>query len=172
MDRKLPFGVVMERLKSALGLSTDLDLANLLGMSSSNYANRKASKSIPFDLVIPLCESRSVSLDWVFTGAGSSVVGRKLEEHPAQPLDLPLLGEIAYDVAAAAGHADPDGVRRISFYAGSIYERVVREPAGEKRKLSIREAVALAADIDRGWQGSSEHGLPTGAAADASPTRG
>lgn len=172
MKHELPFGVVMERLKSALGLSTDLDLAQLLGMSSSNYANRKASKSIPFDLVIPLCISRSVSLDWVFTGGGSSVVGSKLQERPAQPLDTNLLGEIAHEVAAAVGHVDPDGVRRIGLYAGSIYSQVANEPAGEKRKASIRESSALAAAIDRTMQGASSIGVSTGAAGDAEPIGG
>ena len=41
IKHELSFGMVAERLKRALQLSTDLEVAALLGMSSSNFANRK-----------------------------------------------------------------------------------------------------------------------------------
>lgn len=71
MDREYDFEAVMSRLKTITNAGSYNELAEMLGISSSGYANYKKRNSIPFEKVAALAHSRNVSMDWVLTGEGS-----------------------------------------------------------------------------------------------------
>jgi|GEM_PF-2152059 len=62
------FDAVAARLKAAVDVRTDSQLAEKLGISASAYANLKARGSIPHDKVISLAVAHNVNLHWLFTG--------------------------------------------------------------------------------------------------------
>lgn len=68
MTNERNFDRVISRLKHAVDVRTDSQLARKLGISASAYANLKARGSIPHDKVIALAESHNVNLHWLFTG--------------------------------------------------------------------------------------------------------
>jgi len=63
MEYELNFNVIFDRLKSALNLKSDSQIAELIGMSTSAFSNLKKRGSIPFDKVIVLAKSNCINLD-------------------------------------------------------------------------------------------------------------
>lgn len=59
---------VILRLKKALNISTDIELANYLGISKSTLSNWKARNTLDLPLLFSLCEQ--ISIDWLLTGKG------------------------------------------------------------------------------------------------------
>jgi hypothetical protein len=64
------FDNVMHRLKSVLRLENDKDLASRLDLSPSSFANRKGTKSLPYEPIVRLAKSENLNLDWIFRGVG------------------------------------------------------------------------------------------------------
>ena len=59
---------VILRLKKALNISTDIELATYLGISKSTLSNWKARNTLDLPLLFSLCEQ--ISIDWLLTGKG------------------------------------------------------------------------------------------------------
>lgn len=59
---------VIQRIKDALKISSDAELANILGIKRSTLSNWKARNTIDFDVVFSKCES--INADWLLTGRG------------------------------------------------------------------------------------------------------
>jgi len=64
------FDAVMTRLKSAVSTKNDGQLAEILGLSGSSFANLKKRNSIPYQKVIALSISKNLNIHWLFTGYG------------------------------------------------------------------------------------------------------
>ena len=147
------FDPVIGRLKAALGLKTDAALHDLLGMSSSRYANRKRSGSIPFDQVIALCNSRNVNLNWLFYGEGPTFQDGRTVNSPAT-FDPELLMRIYAALARCyakkgfnpeQGSAQTFGMILIAQAAG-IYSSAVFESDESARKRRIEAESEASAD--------------------------
>jgi hypothetical protein len=144
----LQFEVVMGRLKAALGLRSFAELARLLGLSTSGYANRKKGSSIPFGAVIELAASRHVSLDWLFRGVGDAKTdGSKVPSPPPAAVDPLVFGWILKELESAFGLAlhgkvEVSSVQHaavLGMLAGQIYNEVVHIPAEKVRNMMIRD---------------------------------
>lgn len=61
--------LILNRLKEALNITKDTDLACLLGVSKSTLSNWVSRNSIDYDKVFSLCEH--ISIDWLLTGQGN-----------------------------------------------------------------------------------------------------
>lgn len=59
---------ILGRLKSALGLSTDMALAERLGVAQNTMSMWKARGILDYEKLIPLCEQNGLSLDWIISG--------------------------------------------------------------------------------------------------------
>lgn len=98
---------ILNRAKTAFNISSDVQLAEILGVSKSTLSNWKARNSIDYTILFTKC--KQINLDWLITGDGSP------EKEPAPlvsvtqefPLrtdrkievqDIPL-----YDMSATAG---------------------------------------------------------------------
>lgn len=143
---ELTFSVVMGRLKAALGVESDTELAQMLGMSTSNYANRKRGESIPFDMVLPLAISRNVSIDWLCTGAGSTFMdGESVDGIRYSQVDIALLQSVAHALESAFAANTPDRlktVRAATLMGGLlavIYNKVTAETDPAVRARRIQE---------------------------------
>lgn len=60
---------VLNRLKEALSVGTDKELADLLGVKKATLSNWRNRNSIDFPLVFSFCEH--VNIDWLITGRGN-----------------------------------------------------------------------------------------------------
>ncbi len=68
MAGEFPFEPVMDRLKEALGVRRDAELLPVLGLSSSNYANRKKAGSVPLEDVARVATEKDLDLNWILNG--------------------------------------------------------------------------------------------------------
>ena len=62
---------IIERLKQSLGVETDAELANYLGIDPRGISNWRARQTVPMDLILTKCGH--VDLNYVFRGAASAV---------------------------------------------------------------------------------------------------
>ena len=61
---------VFDRLKKALSLNSDVELAERLGVSKSGLNGYRVRDTIPFAQIVGLCKKESMSLDWILLGQG------------------------------------------------------------------------------------------------------
>ncbi len=59
---------ILNRLKSALSIGTDTELADFLGIKKATLSNWRNRNSIDFALVFSVCEQ--INIDWLVTGRG------------------------------------------------------------------------------------------------------
>ncbi|MFQ5672853.1 MAG: helix-turn-helix domain-containing protein [Nitrospinales bacterium] len=64
---------VIKRIKSALKLRYDYEVAKKLNLSETALSERKRRNSIPTDKLIILCEREGINLDWLLTGKENNV---------------------------------------------------------------------------------------------------
>lgn len=62
---------IIERVKSTFECNSETEVANLLGISKTALANHKSRNTIPYEALFTFCESKDISIDWLFTGKGS-----------------------------------------------------------------------------------------------------
>lgn len=60
---------ILDRLKTALSISSDQELCKALGVAKSTISNWRKRNTIDFKLLFTLCEQ--INLDWLITGRGS-----------------------------------------------------------------------------------------------------
>lgn len=61
-------GDILNRLKTALLLGTDTELADFLGIKKATLSNWRNRNSIDLPLVFSFCEQ--INIDWLITGRG------------------------------------------------------------------------------------------------------
>ncbi len=59
---------ILSRIKEGLNLTSDTELANLLGINKSTLANWYSRNTMDYDLVFSICEH--LNLNWILTGEG------------------------------------------------------------------------------------------------------
>ena len=64
---------ILNRIKIALDVKTDVELSLLLKRTPSTISNWRDRKTIDYDLVIEKCE-KYANLDWIFLGRGSKEI--------------------------------------------------------------------------------------------------
>lgn len=76
MKSENKFEDVISRVKVALKITGDSELAEQLGMSRTAFSNRRTKGSIPYEKLTEVLSSRNVDLRWVFTGNVDTTVLR------------------------------------------------------------------------------------------------
>ena len=61
---------VFDRLKKALSITSDVEIAERLGVSKSGLNGYRVRDTIPFAQIVKLCKKESMSLDWILLGHG------------------------------------------------------------------------------------------------------
>lgn len=126
------FSTVMARLKDALDVANDVGLCQALGLSRSNYANKKVAGSVPFEAVVALCQEKGISIDWVFSGTGTKLTN---SEHQGVIPSVEVMGCILVEVDAAiqkAIDAMPQNqsaygkptIHQLGVLGAAVYERI------------------------------------------------
>ncbi len=110
---------IVDRIKTALYLDTDGDVAEALNMSNTALSNHKRRGSIPYEPISTLCEAKGLSFDWLLTGEGPKERGAVKE-----PFPLLKSEEVANPTVAA-----------LAKKLEAIYEEGNRKDRGEVRGL-------------------------------------
>ena len=85
MKSEFNFETVIGRLKKALQIKEDKQMAELLGMSPAAFNGRKKSDSIPFDAVISLSAKENLDYNWLLTGEGTMLKGGGANDENMSP---------------------------------------------------------------------------------------
>lgn len=72
-------GKILDRLKEALSLGTDTELANLLGVKKATISNWRNRNTIDFPLLFSICEQ--INIDWLLTGEGEMLKTNRISRH-------------------------------------------------------------------------------------------
>ncbi len=74
------FEIIVKKLKKALNISTDKELAIKLNMSVTTFSERKRTNSIPNNEIIELCISEKLDLNEIYSESVNTIkVDYKLE---------------------------------------------------------------------------------------------
>jgi len=167
------FGVVMERVKDALKLTSAADVAAALGLKRNAFYNRRAAGSIPYQELVALAGRHDLRVDWVLFGIGQPFrdTGDSAAELPARAsVDSELFGEIVFELERAFQEIAPHsaGAKALGGLAAMVYNKFQFTTTGKVRRAMIRhEALELArvarvmeqsgpADAQRGKRGKRE----------------
>lgn len=66
--QKRDFDKITERIKAYKSIRYDIDVAELLGMTQSAFAERKRRNSIPYEELIRFCDEEKIPYQWLFDG--------------------------------------------------------------------------------------------------------
>jgi hypothetical protein len=146
------FEIRVQRLKEAIGVKTDIDLARALGIRQSSVASARERKSIPPKWIIELSHKHAISSDWLLYGEGPKYRKDARQISPqsclsVSGLDLDLLKEIVVIVEETLGeqklYLPP---KRKAELIALLYEEFAE--VGERKEISkgkiLRFARALA----------------------------
>ncbi|MBI5426839.1 MAG: helix-turn-helix domain-containing protein [Nitrospinae bacterium] len=64
------FAAVLARLKEVKALRHDSEVAALLGLGKTAFAERKRRNSLPVDKLAVFCEKESINMNWILSGRG------------------------------------------------------------------------------------------------------
>lgn len=77
--------VVIERLKLVVGVTTDAELCESIGLTRQKLSNWKARDSVPYTLCVQIAMDRNASLDWLLLGRGSRLINESTIAEPFHP---------------------------------------------------------------------------------------
>lgn len=104
---------ILARIKRAMSLTTDTELAAFLGINKSTLSNWSKRGSLDFELVFSKCEQ--ISADWLLTGTGNMVKGEAIacnevqEKKEAYRPTVSQLGKIPLvSISAVGGFGNVD----------------------------------------------------------------
>lgn len=136
MVNKCSIGLsVLNRMKKALNVDRDKDVAEYFGINQQQVYNWKTRGTIPLDQCIQLRLEKGVSLDWLLLGIGDDEeAGRAhLELKDPDYIEVPL-----YDVEASAGNGSFFDHERIASYLKFRKDWLAREGLHAKDLVVIR----------------------------------
>ncbi len=70
MKTEFSFIDIVARIKKALEIKNDCDIAKLIGMSAATFSERKKANSIPLTELLALANSENIDFNWLITGVG------------------------------------------------------------------------------------------------------
>lgn len=70
MKNEFIFTEVIDRLKKALQIKADYELAERLNMKATSFNSRKKANSLPYEEILLLANSENLNIDWLLTGNG------------------------------------------------------------------------------------------------------
>jgi hypothetical protein len=72
MKNRFNFDDIISRLKKALNIKNDCELAEKLNMKAGTFNARKKANSLPYEEVLILAELEKLDFNWVLTGKDDS----------------------------------------------------------------------------------------------------
>ncbi len=102
---KYDINAIIDRIKEIKKLNSDLDVAEILGISRTALAERKRRSSIPFEEIIRFSDKEGLSHEWLLTGKGPERYVDKATFFGENQIDRPVTARV--DVFTLAGAGSP-----------------------------------------------------------------
>jgi len=126
------FTSVIGRIKTFSKARSESEIAKLLNLNQSTFAERKRRGSLPFEEIITYADKSGVSLDWIFLGEGNP---ERRAEGGSQSLNASLLQDIVEGIEEYLEgeklELSGDKKAELTVY---LYERLLKEQT-EKSKV-------------------------------------
>lgn len=141
------FTAVIERLKEALRLRNDKEVAEVLRIKPNAFYNRRRLNSLPYEELVSVAEQNGVRTDWLFFGLGDAHRAPRGQKSGSKPNVEPApMGTILFELERAlleAGVAEPDRLEaaaRKGILAAQIYNECYLIDDERKRKAAVQAA--------------------------------
>lgn len=126
-------GDVLERLKSAVGASSDRELSIALGHSPTAISNRRQRGTLPLQEAMQVAMTRGHSLDWLVFGVDPGMPSRELAAESQDYVGVPL-----FDIEAACGEGRTFSAERVLCYLHFRRDWVAAEGLYEGKLAALR----------------------------------
>jgi hypothetical protein len=150
------FAAVIERLKDALRLRNDKEVAEALRIKPNAFYNRRRLNSLPYEELVSVAEQNGVRTDWLFFGLGDAHRAPRGQRSGSKPNVEPAsMGTILFELERAlleAGVVEPDRLEaaaRKGILAAQIYNESYLIDDERKRKAAVQVAAKTWADAAR-----------------------
>ena len=153
MISAVSFSAVIQRLRETLGLRSEKEVADALGMKPNAFYNRRRAGSLPYEELVALAEKKRLRTDWLLFGIGEQSRVSKVGEAATRPNVEPELAgmihfelERAWSLAHIADRRRPEDAAEKGIYAAQIYNGCyLLDDDRERRAVARRAAEDLAA---------------------------
>ena len=88
MKTRFIFNDVIDRLKKALKINLDCEIAERLNMKAGTFNARKKTGSLPYEEILTLAELEKIDYNWLLTGEG------EMRKKPAFDIQKQEQGEL------------------------------------------------------------------------------
>jgi transcriptional regulator with XRE-family HTH domain len=124
---------ILERLKRALGIKADAELAAVFGVSRSQISGYKADQTVPYRHLDQVCQDRGLSLEWVLRGTGPQQAAAlaKIAETPAAyavGIDFDLYHRLTVALRPILADAGISDAAKTDHLVAYIYNDVIKSP--------------------------------------------
>lgn len=127
--------VIIERIKQAKKLETDKEVADFLGISRTNFSNKKTLGVIPWEAICRACLHSALNIDWVFTGDGHPFRDDQQQfVAPVAQIDEELLAEISLQIWLALDGEEDEALLAKAASRGALAAHVFNKVAFVKSK--------------------------------------
>ena len=108
MKTEFNFNDVVDRVKKALKINADYELAERINMKPTTFNSRKKANSLPYEEILALANSEKLDFNWLLTGEGEMLRETPAHLHPvaSTPRRTHSTGMSEQRLAAMAGLMD------------------------------------------------------------------
>ena len=100
---------IIDRAKSGLGLSSDIELAKHLGVSKSTLSNWKSRNTVDYDVLFSKC--KHLDLNWLITGNGNMLeISSNVQQYYSDKKRIPFFD----DISTIGGNNDTSSIMEVS----------------------------------------------------------
>ncbi len=155
---------ILDKIIEFKGLKNDTALAKLLNVKPTTVSNWRKRSTVPYDLIVSLCEEEGLSLNWLLTGqvatkhAGTEEKSRKKDlshlEHAGEP-GFTYVPQVSGRISAGTGFAPENSIEmRVAFRKewiarkGSAKDMVLIKVSGDSMQPTLLNGDLVL--IDRG----------------------
>ena len=87
---------IIDRMKQLMNIKNDSDVAELLNINQSTFAERKRRNSVPYEEIIKFCDKQHIAIDYILLGKGPIIAPGELQIYNTAPSSMIEEGEVTY----------------------------------------------------------------------------
>lgn len=158
---------ILDKIIEFKGLKNDTALAKLFSVKPTTVSNWRKRSTVPYDLIVSLCEEEGLSLNWLLTGqiatkhTGTEAKSREKDSiHPehAGELGFTYVPQVSGRISAGAGFAPENSIEmRVAFRKewiarkGNAKDMVLIKVSGDSMEPTLLNGDLVLVDRGRNY---------------------